>query len=75
MITYDNGKINKYHYGFSNVNKKKLVDDNTMYKVASISKIITAIAVMQLYEKGLIDLNDDINKYLNFAVVNYFLKS
>jgi len=71
LITYDNGKINKYHYGFSNVNKKKLVDDNTMYKVASISKIITAIAVMQLYEKGLIDLNDDINKYLNFAVVNY----
>jgi CubicO group peptidase (beta-lactamase class C family) len=42
----------------------------TRYLIASISKAVTAIAMMQLYEKGLFNLDDDINLYLPFKVVN-----
>ncbi|KYK28417.1 MAG: hypothetical protein AYK19_05620 [Theionarchaea archaeon DG-70-1] len=41
---------------------------NTMYAIGSVSKPVTATAVLQLYEKGLLDLDDDINEYLPFNV-------
>lgn len=37
---------------------------NSVYRIASISKPITAVAIMQLYEKGLIDLDKDARIYL-----------
>lgn len=37
---------------------------NSVYRIASITKPITAVAIMQLYEKGLIDLDKDIHIYL-----------
>lgn len=43
-------------------------DLDTAYVLGSITKPITATAVLQLYEKGLFDLDDDINKYLPFEV-------
>lgn len=36
----------------------------TLYRIASISKLITAIAIMQLVENGKINLDDDVRKYL-----------
>ncbi len=38
--------------------------------IASISKTITATAVMQLWEQGLFELDDDVNDYLPFNVRN-----
>ena len=43
---------------------------NTVYMAASVSKAITATAVMQLYEKGLFDLDDDVSEYLPFVLRN-----
>lgn len=41
---------------------------DTVYIIGSVSKPFIATAVLQLYEHGLIDLDEDINKYLPFAV-------
>lgn len=38
----------------------------SLYRIASITKSITAVAVMKLYEKRLIDLEDDISKYVSY---------
>ncbi len=38
--------------------------DDSIYKIYSMTKPITTVAVMQLYEKGLIDLYDPVEKYL-----------
>jgi len=40
----------------------------SVYMVASISKTITATVFLQLYERNLIDLNEDINSYIPFEV-------
>ena len=52
-------------YGFADLEKKTpVVPDKTLFRVASISKLFTATAVMQLSEQGLLNLDDDVNKYL-----------
>jgi len=40
------------------------VDDNVLFRLASMTKPITAVAVMSLYDRGLIDIYDPIEKYL-----------
>lgn len=56
--------------GLADKSKNKLATDNTRYLVASVSKTITAVAVMKLVEQNLIGLDDDINQYLPFSVRN-----
>lgn len=52
-------------YGFSDLEKKSLVvPDKTIFRIGSITKVFTAMAVMQLADHGKIKLNDDVNKYL-----------
>ena len=42
----------------------KNIDDNTIFPVWSMSKPITIVAMMTLFEDGLIDLNDDVSDYI-----------
>jgi CubicO group peptidase (beta-lactamase class C family) len=48
--------------------KKPVVADTTLFRPGSISKVFTAIAVMQLVEQGKLDLDRDVNEYLDFAI-------
>ncbi|MEA5596900.1 serine hydrolase domain-containing protein [Rivularia sp. UHCC 0363] len=61
-------------YGYANVEKKIPVDaDKTLFRVASLSKLFTATAAMQLSEQGKLDINADANKYLKkFQIKNPF---
>lgn len=54
----------RHMVGFSNVEKTKPVCDEDKYLLYSTTKPITATAVMQLIERGLIKLEDEIYKYL-----------
>lgn len=58
-------------FGYADIDKNIKTDTNTIYRIASISKSITASAIMKLYEEGKFKLDDDINDYLNgFEVRN-----
>ncbi|UCD04661.1 MAG: serine hydrolase [candidate division WOR-3 bacterium] len=57
-------------YGWANIADSIPVADTTLFAQASISKTITATAIMQLYERGEFALSDDINDYLPFNVRN-----
>ncbi len=59
-------------YGYANVEKKiPVVADKTLFRVASLSKLVTATAAMQLYEQGQLELDAPVNKYLtNFQLKN-----
>lgn len=61
-------------YGFANLNSQIKVDpNNTLFRIASITKTMTAIAVMQLAEQGKLALDTDINDYLSaFKIPNTF---
>jgi CubicO group peptidase (beta-lactamase class C family) len=56
-------------YGFADVeNKIPMTADSTLVRPGSVSKLITAIAVMQLVERGKLDLDRDVNDYLDFHI-------
>lgn len=57
-------------YGYTNYYLRKKAMNDNIFLVGSISKTITATALMQLYEKGLFDLDDDISNYLQFEIKN-----
>ena len=56
-------------YGYSDLKTKKPVSpDDTLFRVGSVSKLFTWTAVMQLVQDGKINLDTDINQYLDFHV-------
>jgi len=61
-------------YGFADFEKQIPVNaQTTLFRIASISKIFTATAIMQLVEQGKLDLDTDVNSYLtDFKVKKNF---
>jgi CubicO group peptidase (beta-lactamase class C family) len=56
-------------YGFSDIDAKKaFTADATLVRPGSISKLFTGIAVMQLVDAGKLDLDRDVNGYIDFAI-------
>jgi CubicO group peptidase (beta-lactamase class C family) len=56
-------------YGYADREKKKPVSvENTLFRPASISKLFTWTSVMQLVEQGKLDLDRDVNEYLDFKI-------
>lgn len=56
-------------FGFSNVERRTPVDpDRTLFRPGSISKLFTWTAVMQQVEQGRLDLDADVNRYLDFEI-------
>jgi CubicO group peptidase (beta-lactamase class C family) len=73
LVMKDGKDLLRKGYGFSDVAKKKPVDpETTMYRLASISKLFTWISVMQLAEQGKLDIDADVNKYLDFQIAPAF---
>ncbi|MEP7346601.1 MAG: serine hydrolase domain-containing protein [Gemmatimonadaceae bacterium] len=57
-------------YGYADIAARTSVTDSTPFQIASVSKTITATVLMTLNAAGRFRLDDDINKYLPFAVRN-----
>jgi len=56
--------------GFADLENKTPTHKDSIYRIASISKVIVAIGLLKLYEQGLVDLDEDVSKYLGFEVRN-----
>jgi CubicO group peptidase (beta-lactamase class C family) len=69
-IIKNNSMVWSKGYGYADIKNKKEATNETVYMIASISKTFAATAIMQLWEKGLLDLDDDVNEYLPFNVRN-----
>jgi CubicO group peptidase (beta-lactamase class C family) len=56
-------------YGYADVDRRVPVDaERTMFRIASVSKLFAWTALMQLAERGDVDLEEDVNAYLDFAI-------
>ncbi|MCB1190680.1 MAG: beta-lactamase family protein [Leptospiraceae bacterium] len=63
-------------FGYANKHKSILTNAKTVYNIGSISKIFTASAIMQLAERGKIDIDKPIQTYLkNFSIKSRFSDS
>ena len=56
-------------YGYTDLESQRPVDPVTsLFRVGSVAKLFTWTAVMQLVEQGVLDLNADVNEYLDFQI-------
>jgi len=69
VVLKDGRTLLRKGYGFADNDKKTPVDaTSTAFRLASISKTFTWIAVMQLVEQRKLDLDADVNAYLDFEI-------
>ena len=62
-------------HGFFDVKTGIKATKKGIYRVASISKVITALAAMTLYERGQLDLQDRVDQYLDYELINPHFKA
>lgn len=70
LVLDSSGHIENISSGFSNLEDNIKTTTDSIYRIASISKVIVAIGVLKLYEQGLVDLDEDISKYFGFKIRN-----
>lgn len=59
------GKIAYYkNFGYRSVNNEKEYQKDDIFRIASMTKAITSVAIMQLYEQGELRLDDPISNYI-----------
>ena len=67
VVVKDGQILTARGFGYSDVEKRTPVDPKlTLFRPGSVSKLLTWTAVMQLVEQGKIDLDADVNRYLDF---------
>jgi CubicO group peptidase (beta-lactamase class C family) len=75
VVTQDGKPIFAQGYGYADVAKRTpVIPDQTLFRIGSVSKLFTWTAVMQLVAAGKIDLDADVNQYLDFKIPEKFGK-
>ncbi len=72
VVVRGNGPVLAKGYGFADVAARKpVLPDATLFRPGSVSKLFTWTAVMQQVEAGKLDLDRDVNAYLDFTIPPY----
>jgi len=72
-VVHNGGLIFLKGYGYSDRERQIPVDPQvTLFRIDSITKLFTWTAVMQLAETGKLDLDTDVNHYLDFSIPSTF---
>jgi len=75
LVMKDGQVLLKKGYGVADEKTQKPVDpESTIFRLASISKLFTWVSVMQLEEQGKLNLDADVNQYLDFQIKPAFDK-
>lgn len=72
VVVKDGQIVTQRGYGFADVAKGKRVDpQTTLFRPGSITKLFTWTAVMQQVEQGKLNLDADVNQYIDFKIPAY----
>lgn len=69
-VVNEKGLIYDKGFGFTDIEQSKPYTSNTVQNIASISKTLIGISLLKAQELGKLNINDPINKYLPFKIVN-----
>lgn len=64
LVARDGKVVDLHAFGFQDVESRKPMRNDTIFRIASMSKPITSVAVMMLYEEGKLQLTDPISRYI-----------
>jgi CubicO group peptidase (beta-lactamase class C family) len=68
-VVYE-GQFGRRYIDPADSSKDKPVTRETLYRIASISKLVTTLGVMRLVESGALDLDADVSRYLGWRLRN-----
>ncbi len=72
VVVKDGQVLTEKGYGYADIKSKRPVDPKaTLFRPGSVSKLFTWTAVMQQVEAGKIDLDADVNRYIDFKIPAY----
>ena len=78
LLAFGNHVVYKKEVGYKRLaktNSENVINAETVFELASISKQFTAVAILKLMEEKRLDLNDDVTKFLpNFPYKNITIK-
>ena len=64
LIKKDNKEIYRHANGYADLENKISINQKSVYRIYSMSKPVTGVAIMQLVENGKLRLNDKVSKYI-----------
>ncbi|MCK4991868.1 MAG: beta-lactamase family protein [Bacteroidales bacterium] len=56
--------VQREQFGFADIEKEQLVEENTIFRIFSMTKPITAAALMSLYDEGKFELDDKLSRHI-----------
>ncbi|MBY8826184.1 serine hydrolase domain-containing protein [Sphingomonas colocasiae] len=72
LVVKDGQVLTQKGYGYADLKSKRKVDpETTLFRPGSMSKLFTWTSIMQLVEQGKLDLDADVNTYLDFKIPPY----
>jgi len=69
-VVKDNKIVYHANFGVKDIETQEPVQDNSLFRIASISKSFSAVSMLQLVEKGLVSLDTDVSDLAGFPVRN-----
>jgi len=70
-IIENNNLVSDFSLGVKNIKSGELIDSNTIFEAASLTKPITAYCAMRLVAEGKLDLDTPLYKYLEYEAIEY----
>ena len=64
MVVKNNETVLRKEFGYADIENQKPIEDNTIFRIFSMTKPITAAALMTLYDEGKFQLDDEVSKYI-----------
>ena len=64
LVNQDSKEIYYSESGLIDVNRKRKINRDSIFRIYSMTKPITSISIMMLLEQGLININDDVEKFI-----------
>ncbi|MBL7966564.1 MAG: beta-lactamase family protein [Prolixibacteraceae bacterium] len=64
LIARDNQIVYYKNFGFRTTDKKAAYQKDDIFRIASMTKAVTSVAIMQLYEQGKLGLDDPVQNYI-----------
>ncbi len=64
MVVKNNETVLKRNFGYADIENKTPIEDKTIFRIFSMTKPITAAALMTLYDEGKFQLDDEVAKFI-----------
>ncbi len=72
IVFLDDEIVYEYYYGEQEEASETPVTEDTYFRVASVTKMVSGIGLMQLKEQGLLELDTDISEYFGYDIANTY---